>query len=309
MVFFTDFGDMMRKIFMLLALAFLLPNVNAKCTPGDGYFLKTTRVIPRNYKEYLKFTKDIKCVPDDLQVHYAVDSWGKETLMGCFCSRPIFGNCLEMNKGKKWIIQPLQYTNCTVFDLSPCNGTYISVFSYLWFQCFDFYGGNLSLVYVTNENDFLRREIEELKNDIAIHQTNNKVYDTDSVNYWAIFCIMFLVSFILSVIVNIYQYKTNRCKSKDKLVSFRKERVQSEDVIETEELNPSNANIVILNPSNTQPEDSAYNDMNEKNNIYHTLNSKESKIFSVDVHENGTCIDAALVDDSVKDIELYQEYQ
>lgn len=136
------------KVILILWIA-VIPFV-ASPSRHKEYLLKNIiTFIPRNERERLEQTKDLKCAHSEgrkLHLTYLISPYLTETRIGCFYEMHVtVKKCLEYNimRNGKVIMQPSNYAPCGDFNLTPCNN-YSSPKSYELFQCFEKYGGILS---------------------------------------------------------------------------------------------------------------------------------------------------------------------
>lgn len=133
---------------VIVALFCILQNLGP-VTPilyRDTYFLKETEVIPRNEKEYRMLTKDLNCEGNGLNVAYVLHSTEIKTIMVCTPDRNLSGKwCPEFNPDKPYslngIVQSKFTAECENLRITPCKGIYSARESYLFFECFQIFGG------------------------------------------------------------------------------------------------------------------------------------------------------------------------
>lgn len=146
----------------------------------EEYILKkNVAFIPRNEREFMEQTKDLKCAHSEgrkLHLTYLISPYFNETIIGCFYEIHVtVKKCLEYNEENgKIFMQPSILARCDDLTLTPCKGNYSSTKSYELFQCFEKYGGILSLM----EKE---RRIEQLMERVTerIHETDNLTSKTN----------------------------------------------------------------------------------------------------------------------------------
>lgn len=112
----------------------------------DAYFLKETEIMPRNEREYRMLTKDLNCEGNDLNVAYVLHSIEIKTLMVCTPDKNLSGKwCPEFNPDKPYSqngrVQSKYNAVCENLPITPCKGIYSVWESYLFFECFQIFGG------------------------------------------------------------------------------------------------------------------------------------------------------------------------
>lgn len=112
----------------------------------DAYFLKETEVMPRNEREYWMLTKDLNCEGNDSNVAYVLHSIEIKTLMVCTPDKNLSGKwCPEFNPDKHYSlygkVQSKFTAECAKMSVAPCKGIYSVWESYLFFECFQRFGG------------------------------------------------------------------------------------------------------------------------------------------------------------------------
>lgn len=157
----------------------VIPFVASPSLHGEHLLEKKITFIPRNEREFMDQTKDLKCPHSEgrkLHPTYVINPFHNETSIGCFYEMHVtVKKCLEYNeKNGKTIMQPSILAPCGDFNLTPCKGNYSSTKSYELFQCFEKYGGILSLM----EKE---RRIEQLMERVTerIQETDNLTSKTN----------------------------------------------------------------------------------------------------------------------------------
>uniref|UniRef100_A0A8W8LT38 Uncharacterized protein n=1 Tax=Magallana gigas TaxID=29159 RepID=A0A8W8LT38_MAGGI len=161
----------------------------------DAYFLKETEVIPRNEREYRMLTKDLNCEGNNLNVSYVLHSTEMKTLMVCTPDKNLSGKwCPEFNPDKPYSqngrVQSKFTAECENMSESPCKGIYSVWESYLFFECFQKFGGISSPLEIpdvigTAENNTSHsettaiitdkgKEKEEQYVNVKVRETNNQ---------------------------------------------------------------------------------------------------------------------------------------
>lgn len=195
--FFSFQFSMVWPQAVVLVLFCILQNLGpvTPTSDGDAYFLKETEVIPRNEREYRMLTKDLNCEGNNLNVSYVLHSTEMKTLMVCTPDKTIYGKwCPEFNPVKLYsqngIVQPKFTAECANMSVAPCKGIYSVLESYLFFECFQRFGGisspmessqklklckeryeNSSQVVAEKENI-----ISEKQKDVEAHKNTSKIY-------------------------------------------------------------------------------------------------------------------------------------
>lgn len=133
---------------VVLVLFCILQNLGpvTPTSDRDAYFLKETEVIPRNEREYRMLTKDLNCDGNNLNVAYVLHSIEMKTLMVCTPDKKLSGKwCPEFNPDKPYSqngrVQSKFTAECEIMSVAPCKGIYSVWESYLFFECFQRFGG------------------------------------------------------------------------------------------------------------------------------------------------------------------------
>lgn len=147
-VFFSFQFPMVWPQAVVLVLFCILQNLGTVTPTSDrvAYFLKETEVIPRNEGEYRMLTKDLNCEGNDLNVAYVLHSIEMKTLMVCTPDKKLSGKwCPEFNPDKPYSqngrVQSKFTAECANMSVAPCKGIYSVWESYLFFECFQRFGG------------------------------------------------------------------------------------------------------------------------------------------------------------------------
>lgn len=197
MVFFSFQFAMVGPHFVFLVLFCILQNLGPviPTSDRDAYFLKETEVIPRNEREYRMLTKDLNCEGNNLNVAYVLHSTEMKTLMVCTPDKKLSGKwCPEFNPDKpashNGRVQSKFNAECANMSVAPCKGIYSVLESFLFFECFQRFGGisspmessqklklckekyeNSSQVVAEKENI-----ISEKQKDVEAHKNTSKIY-------------------------------------------------------------------------------------------------------------------------------------
>lgn len=183
---------------VVLVLFCILQNLGpvTPTSDRDAYFLKETEVIPRNEREYRMRTKDLNCEGNNLNVTvaYVLHSIEMKTLMVCTPDKKLSGKwCPEFNPDKPYSqngrVQSKFTAECEIMSVAPCKGIYSVWESYLFFECFQRFGGipspmesieklklceerykNSSQVVAKKENI-----ISEKQKDVEAHKNTSKI--------------------------------------------------------------------------------------------------------------------------------------
>lgn len=147
-VFFSFQFPMVWPQAVVLVLFCIFQNLGpvTPTSDRDAYFLKETEVIPRNEREYRMLTKDLNCEGNNLNVSYVLHSTEMKTLMVCTPDKNLSGKwCPEFNPDKPYSqngrVQSKFTAECENMSESPCKGIYSVWESYLFFECFQKFGG------------------------------------------------------------------------------------------------------------------------------------------------------------------------
>lgn len=159
----------------------------------DAYFLKETEVIPRNEREYRMLTKDLNCEGNELNVAYVLHSIEMKTLMVCTPDKNLYGKwCPEFNPDKPFSlngkVQSKFTAVCANLSVTPCKEIYSVWESYLFFECFQIFGGISSPMesvqklklceerYKNSSQVVAEKEdiISEKQNDVEAHKNSSK---------------------------------------------------------------------------------------------------------------------------------------
>lgn len=181
---------------VVLVLFCILQNLGpvTPTSDRDAYFLKETEVIPRNEREYRMLTKDLNCEGNNLNVAFVLHSIEMKTLMVCTPDKKLSGKwCPEFNPDKPYSqngrVQSKFTAECEIMSVAPCKGIYSVWESYLFFECFQRFGGipspmesieklklceerykNSSQVVAKKENI-----ISEKQKDVEAHKNTSKI--------------------------------------------------------------------------------------------------------------------------------------
>lgn len=196
LVFFLFQFPMVWPQAVVLVLFCILQNLGpvTPTSDRDAYFLKETEVIPRNEREYRMLTKDLNCEGNNLNVAFVLHSIEMKTLMVCTPDKKLSGKwCPEFNPDKPYSqngrVQSKFTAECEIMSVAPCKGIYSVWESYLFFECFQRFGGipspmesieklklceerykNSSQVVAKKENI-----ISEKQKDVEAHKNTSKI--------------------------------------------------------------------------------------------------------------------------------------
>lgn len=177
------------KVILICWIA-VIPFVASPSLHKEYLLGKNVAIIPRNEREVMEQTKDLKCEQSEgrkLHLTYLISPYLNETRIGCFYEMHVtVKKCLEYNfMGNSVVImQPSNYAPCGDFNLTPCND-YSSTKSYELFQCFEKYGGILSPMKKQRLIDQLMERVTERNqetNNLTSILTNGTVCQKENTN-------------------------------------------------------------------------------------------------------------------------------
>lgn len=225
------------KVILICWIA-VIPFVASPSLHKEYLLGKNVAFIPRNEREVMEQTKDLKCEQSEgrkLHLTYLISPYLNETRIGCFYEMHVtVKKCLEYNfMGNSVVImQPSNYAPCGDFNLTPCND-YSSTQSYELFQCFEKYGGILSPKEKQMRIEHLEREINQTKcikeidyltnktNEIVSQQENADLHSyNDIVAYIGIVFVRLCI--LLMLVIFIIPFFIQICRKKVKFRDFWK---------------------------------------------------------------------------------------
>lgn len=225
------------KVILIWWIA-VIPFVALPSLHKEYLLKKNVTFIPRNEREVMEQTKDLKCEHSEghkLHLTYLISPYLNKTRIGCFYEMHVtVKKCLEYNfmRNGAVIMQPSNYAPCGDFNLTPCND-YSSTKSYELFQCFEKYGGILSPKEKQMRIEHLERESNQTKSiketDYLTNKTNGivsqqKNADLHSNNDIVASIGIALVRFCIqpTLVIFIFPFCVQMCRKKVKYRDFWK---------------------------------------------------------------------------------------
>lgn len=262
----------------------------------DTYFLKEIEVIPRNEREYMMLTKDLNCEGNALNVAYVLHSTEIKTIMVCTPDKNLSGKwCPEFNPDKlhslNGIVQSKYNAECENLPITPCKGIYSVWESYLFFECFQIFGGISSPMERVQKLKLCEKRYENTFNEILYVVV---IFGIVCV----IFC-LFLYNFLLLYFIKRFYYKENITyknyivSRKILLINFFKSTYSVSDVIRGAVNNTSHSEtaseleVIIMDKGKEKKEEQDVNiNVREANNQHPHPDENELRGLTVDLDVN-----------------------